>query len=217
HQHQHQHQHQHKHRPITNATSPTTPLHPPSLAIHGAKLSAKIIALIIILIFVTLSFTSCLCYICIRRRRSKKRKRLLERERMESKQLKPRINARNARFFAPGLWGDGGRRGERVVKGEGEGLGRKGWKEGLRGKVDRGVLERWNAREREFDLQKGEGRGSLDKDFRVREIEMRDFRGVGVGDVRVGNEGGSGGGGGEGGRNWGVRMPERAWLRWGRR
>ncbi|KAH9213537.1 hypothetical protein DL95DRAFT_462851 [Leptodontidium sp. 2 PMI_412] len=179
---------------------------PPSVYIHGAKLSAKLIALITILVIVTVFFSSCLCYICIKRRRIRKRRLERERERAENRQLKPRINRMNARFFAPGL----------VREGEGEGIGGngRGWKEGLRGKVDRGVLERWNLREREFELERGKGRGSLDKDIdpEVQEIEMRDFRGAGA---RVGDHGGAG----REGRasKWGVQMPERAWLRWTRR
>ncbi|KAH6722900.1 hypothetical protein BKA61DRAFT_663633 [Leptodontidium sp. MPI-SDFR-AT-0119] len=185
---------------------------PPSVYIHGAKLSAKIIALITILVIVTVFFSSCLCYICIKRRRIRKRRLERERERADNRQLKPRINRRNARFFAPGLV----REGEGIGGNGGNGGNGRGWKEGLRGKVDRGVLERWNLREREFEREsrRERERGSLDKyiDSEVQEIEMRDFRGAGA---RVGDHGGSG----REGRasKWGVQMPERAWLRWTRR
>ncbi|KAG4427420.1 hypothetical protein IFR05_017098, partial [Cadophora sp. M221] len=76
---------------------------PPSVYIHGAKLSAKLIILLTILAVVSTLFTSCLCYLCIKRRRRNRRIRLQrqrEREEMENKQLRPRINGRNARFYA---------------------------------------------------------------------------------------------------------------------
>ncbi|KAE8443427.1 hypothetical protein EG329_001909 [Mollisiaceae sp. DMI_Dod_QoI] len=76
---------------------------PPSTYVSAAKLSTKAILLIVILILVTLILSTCTCYICIKRRRSRARARRLAKQSAESRQLKPRINKRNARFFAPGL------------------------------------------------------------------------------------------------------------------
>lgn len=76
---------------------------PPSTYVSAGKLSAKVIILIVLTVFVTLILSTCTCYICIKRRRSRARARRLAKERSESKQLRPRINQRNAKFFAPGL------------------------------------------------------------------------------------------------------------------
>ncbi|KUJ06876.1 uncharacterized protein LY89DRAFT_743512 [Mollisia scopiformis] len=76
---------------------------PPETYVAAAKLSAKAIILIVIFVLVSVILSTCTCYICIKRRRSRARARRLAREREQSKQLKPRINKRNARFFAPGL------------------------------------------------------------------------------------------------------------------
>jgi hypothetical protein len=76
---------------------------PPSMYVDGAKLSAKIIILIVIFTLVTVLLSTCTCYICCKRSRAKSRRKRLAREAAESKTLKPRINKRNAKFFAPGL------------------------------------------------------------------------------------------------------------------
>lgn len=76
---------------------------PPSTYIHAAKLSAKLIVAIVLLVLVSILTITLLCCCCIKRRRRRARARRLAKEAAESKQLKPRINRRNARFFAPGL------------------------------------------------------------------------------------------------------------------
>lgn len=95
--------------PLLGSVVHALPLHPrvvplpPSTYVHGAKIATKIIVILV----VTLSFftiaAALLCYCCCKRRKSRARRRRLEKERAESKQLKPRINGRNARFFAPGM------------------------------------------------------------------------------------------------------------------
>jgi hypothetical protein len=76
---------------------------PPSTYIAGAKLSVNIIVAIVFLILITILSLACICCICIRRSKSKKRARRLAKEAAESKALPPKINARNARFFGPGI------------------------------------------------------------------------------------------------------------------
>ena len=76
---------------------------PPSTYVHGAKIATKLIILIVITVTVATMFAALACYCCCKRRKTRARKRRLEKERRESKQLRPRINGRNAKFFAPGL------------------------------------------------------------------------------------------------------------------
>lgn len=167
---------------------------PPSVYIHAGKLSAKLIALIVILVVVTALFSTCLCYICIKRRRSRARRRRLEKERRESKQLKPRINGRNARFFAPGLF--------KTAKGVRGGDAIRSGGESWRGSVgsERGSLDK-----------KWSWKGNWGEDARIEEIEMR---GEGEGRLR-GMEGVKGNTDGKKGLR--LQMPEKAWLKWGRR
>jgi hypothetical protein len=79
---------------------------PPSTYVAGAKLSINLITAIIFFVLVTIILLACLCCICIRRSKSKRRARRLAKEAAESKALPPRINKRNAKFFAPGLQKD---------------------------------------------------------------------------------------------------------------
>ncbi|KAH7411342.1 hypothetical protein BKA64DRAFT_704445 [Cadophora sp. MPI-SDFR-AT-0126] len=190
---------------------------PPSMYVHGAKLSAKLIALIVILTVFTALFSTCLCYICIKRRRARSRRLRREKEERENKQLRPRINGRNAKFFAPGLYAmKEGKKDEswlsdlagRVRRGEDGRKSRGGWKEGLKGKVDRGVLERWNRREREYEIERDGFDVNVKDGVEVQEIEMQKL-GVGVAGVYYET-------GGENGK-MAVKKPEKAWLRWGRR
>jgi hypothetical protein len=76
---------------------------PPSTYIAGAKLSVKLVIAIILLVILTILSLVCTCCICIRRSKSKRRARRLAKEAAESKALPPKINKRNARFYAPGL------------------------------------------------------------------------------------------------------------------
>ncbi|PVH80420.1 hypothetical protein DL98DRAFT_515507 [Cadophora sp. DSE1049] len=198
-------------------THPLTPRYvPPSMYIHGAKLSAKLIALIVILTVVTALFSTCLCYICIKRRRARNRRLRREKEERKNKQLRPRINGRNARFFAPGLYAKKEERKEESwlsglagsgKRGETGGKGKGGWKDGLKGKVDKGVLERWNRREREYEVERNGFDADADaKDgVEVQEIEMQKL-GVGVAGVyyETGVDNGK----------MSVKKPQKAWL-WG--
>ena len=76
---------------------------PPSTYIHGAKLSIEVIIAIVFLILISLLTIILICCICMKRRKMKRRANQRAKEAAESKQLKPRINGRNAKFFAPGL------------------------------------------------------------------------------------------------------------------
>jgi len=192
---------------------------PPSMYIHGAKLSAKIIALIVIFTVITALFSTCLCYICIKRRRAKNRRLRRAKEERENRQLRPRINGRNARFFAPGLYAKREERKDDSWLSSLPGRGKRGdeggrekgeWKDGLKGKVDKGVLERWNRREREYEVERnGLEVGTDVKDgVEVQEIEMQKL-GDGVAGVYYETDGEH--------QKMAVKKPERAWLKWGRR
>ncbi|KAL2072075.1 hypothetical protein VTL71DRAFT_11418 [Oculimacula yallundae] len=166
---------------------------PPSVYVDGAKISAKVIVLIVILIIITLFFSTLICYICIKRRQIRKRRLRREKEERDNKQLKARINGRNAKFYAPGL-AMGSRSDSGVTSGSRLGSERaRGWKDGLIGKVDKGVLDRWNMREKEYELESGSDRGSLHK---KRETDFEDI---------------------EIPRFEAVRKPERVWVKWGRK
>ena len=141
-------------------------------------------------------------------------------EERENRQLRPRINGRNARFFAPGLYAKREERKDeswlsslpgRGKRGDEGGRGKGGWKEGLKGKVDKGVLERWNRREREYII----GRYGFDKGVNAKdgvEVEELEMQKVGDGVAGVYYETG----GEHGNGKMAVKKPERAWLKWGR-
>jgi len=76
---------------------------PPSTYVHGARIATRTIIILVVTLTVFTIAAALGCYCCCRRRKSRARRRRLERERAESRQLKPRINGRNARFFAPGM------------------------------------------------------------------------------------------------------------------
>jgi hypothetical protein len=76
---------------------------PPSTYVHGAKIATKLIIILVVALTVVTFAAVLACYCCCKRRKSRARRRRLEKERAESKQLKPKINGRNARFFAPGM------------------------------------------------------------------------------------------------------------------
>jgi hypothetical protein len=76
---------------------------PPSTYVHGAKIATKLIIILVVTLSIVTIAAALACYCCCKRRKSRARRRRLEKERAESKQLKPRINGRNARFFAPGM------------------------------------------------------------------------------------------------------------------
>jgi hypothetical protein len=95
--------------PLLSSTTQARPLEPrvvplpPSTYVHGAKIATKIIILLVIILTVTTIVAVLTCYCCCKRRKARARKRRLDEERAESKQLRPRINGRNAKFFGPGL------------------------------------------------------------------------------------------------------------------
>jgi hypothetical protein len=111
---------------------------PPSTYIAGAKLSVKLIIAIVFIILITVLSLACICCICIRRAKSRRRARRLAKLAAENKALPPRINKRNAKFFAPGLYKAEefemdsflGQRREDVKKPE---RVRGGWREVMRG------------------------------------------------------------------------------------
>jgi hypothetical protein len=112
---------------------------PPSTYIAGAKLSVKLIIAIVFLIFITILSVVCICCICIRRAKSKRRAARLAKLAVENKALPPKINKRNAKFFAPGLYKEVeqfemdsflGQRREEVKRPE---RVRGGWREVMRG------------------------------------------------------------------------------------
>jgi len=95
--------------PLICATTHAQPVEPrvvplpPSTYVHGAKIATKIIILLVITLTVSTIVAVLACYCCCKRRKARARKRRLDKERAGSKQLRPRINGRNAKFFAPGL------------------------------------------------------------------------------------------------------------------
>lgn len=111
---------------------------PPSTYVAGAKLGVNIIIAIVFLVLITILSLACICCICIRRSKSKRRARRLAKEAAESKALPPKINKRNARWYAPGLVKDEememasfiGQRKDVVEKPE---RVRGGWKDVFRG------------------------------------------------------------------------------------